>query len=159
MSANIKKLIVSIIICQLAGLIGGLFTSQAIPSWYRALNKPGFTPPNWLFGPVWTLLYLFMGISLYLVWKSDAVGNAKTLAMVFFFIQLGLNVLWSFLFFFLKNPLAGFIEIIVLWIFILITILLFYPLSKTGSLLLIPYIMWVTFASVLNYCLWHLNKV
>ncbi|MCI0470546.1 MAG: tryptophan-rich sensory protein [Candidatus Aminicenantes bacterium] len=158
MSENIKKLIVSIIICQLAGIIGGLFTSQTIPTWYQTIKKPAFTPPNWIFGPVWTLLYLLMGIALYLVWKSAAPGKAKALAVFFFFAQLALNVLWSFLFFFLKNPLAGFIDIIVLWISILVTILLFYPLSKVGSLLLVPYILWVTFASVLNYFLWQLNR-
>lgn len=158
MSDNIKKLIIAIILCQLAGVIGGLFTSHTIPTWYQTIKKPVFNPPNWIFGPVWTLLYLAMGISLYLIWKSDGPGNAKTMAMTVFFIQLGLNILWSFLFFFLKNPLAGFIEIIVLWIFILITILLFYPLSKLGSLLMIPYILWVSFAAVLNYFLWHLNK-
>ncbi len=158
MSENIKKLIVSIIICQLAGIIGGLFTSQTIPTWYQTIKKPAFTPPNWIFGPVWTLLYLLMGIALYLVWKSAAPGKAKALAVFFFFAQLALNVLWSFLFFFLKNPLAGFIDIIVLWISILVTILLFYPLSKVGALLLVPYILWVTFASVLNYFLWQLNR-
>lgn len=158
MSENIKKLIVAIVICQLAGVIGGLFTGSAIPTWYQTIKKPAFNPPNWIFGPVWTLLYLLMGISLYLIWKSGGPGKAKTIAMTVFFVQLALNILWSFLFFFLKNPLAGFIEIIVLWIFILVTILLFYPLSKLGSLLMIPYILWVSFAAVLNYFLWYLNK-
>jgi tryptophan-rich sensory protein len=159
MSENIKKLIVSIIICQLAGIIGGLFTSRNIPTWYQTIKKPGFTPPNWIFGPVWIFLYLLMGIALYLVWKSADPGKTKSLALFFFFAQLVLNVLWSFLFFFLKNPLAGFIDIIVLLISILVTTLLFYPLNKVAALLLVPYILWVTFASVLNYSIWQLNKV
>ncbi len=158
MSEALKKFIISILICQIAGIIGGLFTSPAIPTWYQSLKKPAFNPPNWVFGPVWISLYFLMGIALYLVWKSDIPAKDKNLAMVVFFIQLAFNMAWSFLFFYLQSPLAGFIDIILLWGFILFTILLFYPLHKIAAILLLPYILWVSFAGVLNYFLWILNK-
>lgn len=154
---EILKLAVSIVICQLAGIIGSFFTTPSIPTWYAALKKPPFTPPNWLFAPVWTTLFLLMGISLFLVWrKSGSVPRVRT-ALVIFAAQLALNVLWSILFFGLRSPLAGFVEILVLWIAILLTVLSFYKISPLAGVLLIPYILWVSFAAFLNYHLWRLN--
>lgn len=154
---TILKFIISIIICQLAGLIGSIFTSQSIPTWYASLKKPAFNPPNWLFGPVWTALFLLMGIALFLVWQKGIGFPQVKIALIVFGIQLIFNILWSILFFGLRSPITGFIEIIILWILILLTILVFYPISKTASLLLLPYLLWVSFASILNFSLWRLN--
>ncbi len=154
---NISKFVFSIIFCQLAGIIGSIFTAKNIPLWYAGLVKPSFNPPNWVFGPVWTILYLMMGISFYIVWAYHSNSSVYRPAVIIFLIQLVLNLLWSFLFFGLKNPLAGFIEILILWAAILITIILFFRISKTASILLIPYLLWVSFASVLNYFLYKLN--
>ena len=147
---NIFKLIIALVVCQLAGLIGSLFNMNSIPTWYTTINKPFFNPPNWVFAPVWTTLFVLMGISLYLIWKNK-------LAVRFFIIQLILNILWSALFFGLRSPLLAFIEIIVLWIFILLTIIYSYKTSKTAAYLLIPYIAWVTFAAILNFSIVLLN--
>ncbi|MBN1620727.1 tryptophan-rich sensory protein [candidate division WOR-3 bacterium] len=154
---NLLKLVVSIIMCQLAGIIGSFFTMKNIPSWYSYLNKPSFNPPNWVFGPVWTLLYLMMGISFFIVWAYHSQNPLYRPAITLFIIQLALNLLWSFLFFGLKNPLAGFIEILILWVAILITVIFFFRISKPASILLIPYLLWVSFAAVLNYYLYKLN--
>lgn len=151
---NISKLIISIALCLSAGALGSLFTSSSIPTWYAALQKPAFNPPSWIFGPVWTLLYIMMGIALYLVWTNKK--KSKT-AITIFGIQLALNALWSILFFGLKSPLYAFIDIIALWITILLAIIYFYKTSKTAAYLLIPYILWVSFASVLNFYLMILN--
>jgi tryptophan-rich sensory protein len=150
------KLVISIIICQLAGVLGSVFTMPAIPGWYANLNKPSFSPPNWLFGPVWILLYTLMGISLYLVWSRKGSAGAKT-ALILFAIQLGLNTLWSLIFFGLRLPSAAFLEILVLWLFILLTILKFFPISKVAAYLLILYLLWVSFASLLNFYIFRLN--
>jgi tryptophan-rich sensory protein len=150
------KLIISIVTCQLAGIIGALFTTPAIPTWYATLVKPSFNPPSWLFGPAWTILYILMGISLYLIWTKKTQINKKS-ALIIFSLQLILNSLWSILFFGLKNPLLAFFEIIAMWLVILATIVKFYPISKKASYLLIPYILWVSFASVLNLFIVRLN--
>lgn len=150
------KLIFSIIICQLAGIAGALFTTPSIKGWYQSLNKPSFNPPNWIFGPVWTLLYLLMGISLYLVWNQKNNPKIKT-ALIFFAIQLMLNSLWSIIFFSLHLPSLAFLEIIILLIFIILTIIKFLPISKTAAYLLIPYFLWVSFASILNLAIFKLN--
>lgn len=149
------KLILALVICQAAGLIGSIFTAPAIPRWYASLVKPSFNPPNWVFGPVWITLYVLMGVSLFLVWKQE---DGKTKAAIYvFFLQLALNTLWTPLFFGLEMPLAAFVVIILLWIAILVTILKFYKFSKLASYLLVPYILWVSFAAVLNFFLWFLN--
>lgn len=155
---DIWRLILSIAICQLAGFIGSLFTADAIPTWYASLNKPSFTPPNWLFSPVWIGLFIIMGISLFLVWRerNDSI-HAKP-ALIAFGVQLVLNVFWSIAFFGLKSPAAGLIVIVALWIAIFITILRFRKVSELAGLLLIPYIVWVTFAAILNLSLYHLNS-
>jgi tryptophan-rich sensory protein len=119
------------------------------------LNKPSFSPPNYLFAPVWTALYILMGIALYLVWINGYKKHKK--AIIVFGIQLGLNLLWSILFFGMRNPLLAFIEILLLWSFIVYTIILFYKTSKTAAYLLTPYILWVSFASVLNFFIFYLN--
>ena len=153
---NILKLIASVVISQAAGAIGSLFTVQNIPTWYAGLNKPSFNPPNYLFGPVWISLYFIMGIAFFLVWKKSESHSIKFPA-VLFIAQLVLNALWSILFFGMKNPALGFMEIILLWIFIVLCIIKFYPISKTAAWLLLPYLLWVSFASVLNFKIWMLN--
>lgn len=144
------KVVGIIIGCELVGIIGAIFTVDAIPSWYAGLNKPVFSPPNWVFGPTWTLLYFLMGVSFYLVlkkgWKKKIVRSASK----FFLAQLGLNFLWSPVFFGLKSPLLGLITILAMWILIVITMRKFYPISKSAFYLLIPYVLWVSFATILN---------
>jgi len=142
-----------IIVCFLAGIIGGLFTTTTPGSWYANIIKPSFNPPNWIFAPVWTTLYILMGISLYLAVKHKV--GAKPI--IIFGIQLVLNTLWTIIFFGLQNTLAALLEIILLWIFILWTIKLFYKKSKAAAYLLLPYIIWVTFATVLTIAIYVLN--
>jgi benzodiazapine receptor len=154
---NILKLVASIIVCQIAGLLGSLVTTPAIPTWYETLNKPFFTPPKWIFGPVWTGLYILMGISLFMVWQKRADYPRPKMALVFFFVQLILNALWSIAFFGLRSPLLGLIDIVLLWIAILLTIKSFFKILKMAALLLLPYILWVSFAVLLNSSLWILN--
>jgi len=153
---DILKIAASIILCQLAGFLGSLFTTPAIPTWYATLKKPFFTPPNWIFSPVWISLFILMGISLFFVWRRQGHPQFKK-ALIFFFVQLILNVLWSLAFFGLRSPLLGLIDIILLWIAILVTIKTFFKVSKTAGLLLLPYILWVSFAILLNFSLWILN--
>lgn len=150
MPKKIPRLIFSIGVCLGAGIIGSVFTFSSIPTWYAALNKPSFSPPNWVFGPVWTILYLLMGISLYLVWQKKKVPAV-------FWVQLVLNALWSVIFFGLKNPVLAMLDIAVLWVAIYLTIKSFYPISKIAAYLLLPYLLWVTLASVLNLSIVILN--
>jgi len=157
MSVNIIRLVVSIAICEGAGVLGSLFTTPSVPTWLASLNKPSFNPPNWIFGPVWTFLFFLMGVALYIVWSRGLATRGVKTALLIFGIQLFLNILWSVLFFGLHLPFAAFIEIIFLWLAILASIVTFYRVSATASLLLIPYILWVSFASVLNFYLWRLN--
>jgi len=155
--SKILKLVASILVCQAAGLVGSLFTSPAISSWYATIQKPSFNPPNWVFAPAWTLLFLLMGISLYLVWSKNWQDQEKKKALFVFAFQLLLNILWSILFFGLQSPLYAFIEIIILWLAILFTIISFYKISKPAAYLLLPYILWVSFASILNFSILILN--
>jgi len=152
------KLAACIILCLIAGFIGSLFTTPHIPGWYAGLAKPSFTPPSWLFGPVWTALYILMGISLFLVWRGGLGERRVQLAVGIFIVQLACNVLWSFAFFGRQSPLAGLVVIIVLWILIVITIIASATVSKAAALLLIPYFLWVSFASILNASIWRLNR-
>ena len=156
-SKDILKLIVSLVICQCAGLIGSIFTTAAIPTWYATLEKPPFTPPNWLFAPAWATLYVLMGIAAFLVWRKEVNREGAKLALMIFLIQLVLNALWSVVFFGLESPLAGVIVILVLWVAILFTVLKFFKLSMAAGLLLLPYILWVSFAAILNISIWLLN--
>lgn len=154
---DLWKLPVSLIVCQFAGVLGSLFTTPAIPTWYKTLNKPSFSPPNWIFSPVWISLFVLMGIALFLVWRKQGQPYVKT-ALIFFFAQLILNTLWSIAFFGLKSPLLGLIDIVLLWMAILLTILNFLKVSKVAGWLLLPYLLWVSFATILNYFLWVLNR-
>jgi benzodiazapine receptor len=162
---NWGRLAISIIICEGAGLIGSVFTFSQIPTWYATLNQPSFNPPSWLFGPVWTTLYLLMGVALYLVWpfdsaqeKSAAASRNKRQAMVLFGIQLVLNSLWSIIFFGLHNISAALAEIVVLWIFILLTTVEFHKINRWAGWLLVPYLLWSSFATFLTYSYWILNR-
>jgi len=154
---DILKLVASLLVCQMAGFVGSLFTTPAIPNWYAGLNKPSFTPPNWIFSPVWISLFVLMGISLFLVWRKQDHPFFRV-ALICFSIQLLLNVLWSIAFFGLKSPLLGLIDILLLWIAILLTIYAFFKVSRWAGGLLLPYLLWVSFAAVLNFFLWTLNR-
>lgn len=150
-------LLASIAICFAAAGFGSLFTVPAIAGWYATLNKPAWNPPNWIFGPVWSTLYLLMAIAAWLVWREWGF-KAAGLALTLFALQLCLNALWSYLFFGLHNPALAFIEIILLWLAILATVCAFLKLNTLASVLLLPYILWVTFAAFLNYTIWKLNS-
>jgi tryptophan-rich sensory protein len=151
------RLIFFIGISQLAGIIGSIFTAPAISSWYATLNKPGFAPPNWVFAPAWTILFTLMGIAAFLVYEKDGQKREVRQALAIFFIQLVLNTFWSIIFFGLKSPGLALIEIIILWLAILLTTVRFYRLSRPAGLLLVPYILWVTFAAILNLSIHILN--
>lgn len=153
----IVKLLFSILICQVVGVIGSIFTSSSISTWYPKLVKPAFTPPSWVFAPVWITLYFLMGLSLFLLmvkWKEN--GRVK-ITLYFFAAQLFLNGAWSYLFFGLRNPLYGLIGIILLWVMILLTIITAFNISRFAAMMLIPYLAWVTIATLLNFYIWRLN--
>jgi translocator protein len=159
-TGNIFRLVSSLALCFSAAALGSAFTTSQIPAWYAGLHKPFFNPPNWIFGPVWTILYILMAVAFYLVWnmkvkKSSALFRKN--GMSFFFIQLLCNSLWSIVFFGLHAPLAAFIVIGLLWIFIFLTMHNFIAVSKTAGQLLIPYLAWVSFAAILNFSIVLLN--
>ena len=156
-TGNIFKLIISIIACECAGLIGSVFTTSAISTWYASLQKPFFTPPNWLFAPVWVTLYLLMGIAAFLIWRRGLDNRQVKAALMIFTIQLILNILWSVAFFGLQSPLCGLIVIILLWVAILVTILRFARISSVAAWVMVPYIIWVSLATALNASVWVLN--
>lgn len=151
-------LIIAIVICNLAGLLGSLVTVTGPGSWYAGIAKPAFSPPGFLFAPVWTTLYILMGISLYLIWMEGTGRKDVRIALGVFAIQLVLNGLWTFLFFGLQSPILGLAEILVLWVFIVLTIVLFHRIRKTTAYLLVPYLLWVSFAAFLTYTIWTLNS-
>jgi tryptophan-rich sensory protein len=152
------KLVTSIAVCLGAGFVGSLFTTPNIPTWYAHLQKPPFAPPNWLFGPVWTLLFILMGIAFALIWRKYGVTQGVTTALILFFIQLFFNVLWSAAFFGMRSPLLGFIDIIILLILIFVTTRYFYRVTPLSGYLLIPYALWVSFATLLNISILVLNR-
>lgn len=152
---NTFKLIISIILPQLIGGVGALVTISSVGSWYQTIEKPFFTPPSWVFGPAWTTLYLLMGIALFLIWKSD--HPSKKTALWLFGIQLVLNGIWSPAFFGLESPILGLVVIVPLWILIVVCIKVFFPIHKTASYLMVPYLLWVSFATALNAGIWYLN--
>ncbi len=154
---NSIKFIIAIIAPVAVGAVSGFFTVTEIPVWYQTISKPGWNPPNWIFGPVWTTLYVLMGIALFLVWKSEADAIIKKTAIALFISQLILNFFWSFIFFNQHQIGWALVEIIGMWIFILLTIFAFAKVSKTAAWLLVPYISWVSFATILNYTIWKLN--
>jgi benzodiazapine receptor len=148
----------SVILCELAGVVGALFTAPSIAGWYAGLAKPTFSPPNWLFGPVWTALYALMGVSAYLIYDKGIKRNPVKKALTVFAGQLFLNALWPIVFFGAHMILGGLVVIILLWAVILVSIFLFFRISKTAAVLLIPYLLWVSFATVLNISLALLNR-
>jgi tryptophan-rich sensory protein len=154
---NIAKLVISIVVCQCAGIVGSVFTTPAIPTWYAALEKPVFTPPNWLFAPAWITLYLLMGIAASLIWRAGLENRRVRTALIIFLVQLVLNSLWSVIFFGMQSPFYGVIVIIILWLAILLTILKFARIAAAAAWLMVPYILWVSFASALNIAVWLLN--
>jgi len=154
---NIVKLIIAIAIPVAVGAASGFFTVTGVGSWYQTINKPSWNPPGWIFGPVWTSLYVMMGIALYLVWKSDAGVVLKKAAISLFTVQMALNFFWSLIFFNQHQIGWALVEIIALWFFILLTIFAFAQVNKTAAWLLVPYISWVSFATILNYTIWKLN--
>lgn len=147
----------SLVICFGAALFGSLLTAPALPNWYAGLQKPFFNPPNWIFAPVWTTLYFMMGIAFFLVIRERLNQNSRP-ATRLFISQLGLNVVWSFAFFYLHFPLLAFAVIILLWLAILMTIIEFYKISRPAAWLLIPYLLWVSFAAILNFAVWKINS-
>jgi len=154
---DIARFFVSIFICQFAGILGSIFTTPEIPTWYASLKKPPFTPPSWVFAPVWVTLFTLMGMSLYAVWRKRLGRHDVRRAVTFFGIQLALNILWSVVFFGMRSPLYGFVIIVLLWVTLLATIVMFYKISKTAGVLLIPYFLWGSFASILNLSILVLN--
>ncbi len=177
---NILKFIIAVVVSELAGTIGAIFTKPSIPTWYASLVKPALNPPSWVFGPVWTALYFLIGVSFYLVWarnwkvvhpiliRTKKAWNPwserlwrgdlqKVNVISIFAVQYVLNVAWSFVFFGLHQPLIAFFVILALWFSILYTIVNFYRISKPAAYLLLPYILWVSFAVYLNYAIWALN--
>lgn len=157
MKINYQKLIVSLLICLVAGFIGSFFTTPAIGSWYVTLVKPEFNPPNWIFAPVWTTLFILMGIALYLVWQAGLKKSNIKMAFRFFIVHLGFNTLWSILFFGLKSSFWALVDIALLWLMIVFLVYCFYRIHKLAAWLLIPYLLWVSFATILNYSIWLLN--
>lgn len=152
------KLVVCLALTFSAALLGSLFTRNAISDWYANLNKPSFNPPGWLFGPVWTALYVLMAVSAAIVWHKGLDKAAVRIALALFLLQLILNGLWTPLFFGLRMPLVAFIEIVLLWASIGLTILAFARVSLAAAVLLLPYILWTSFAAVLNLSIWLLNR-
>lgn len=154
---ELLKLVGAIAICQAAGVVGSLFTVSAIPAWYAMLEKPVFSPPNWIFGPVWIILYTLMGIALYLVARKGLEKKEVKVAIAIFLAHLAVNASWSIVFFGLRNPLYGLIDISLLLLMIAAVMMLFWKVSRGAVYLLIPYLLWVLFASALNFSIWQLN--
>lgn len=153
------KIVIALMICLMVGYSASVVTRPSVATWYPTLIKPIFNPPNWIFMPVWTLLYILMAVAAGLVW--DSIKEQKEtvkIALGFFLIQLTLNAIWSYLFFELKNPMLALIEIVLLWLMIYETYLKFVKINKVAGYLLIPYMAWVAFAGVLNASIWWLNK-
>jgi translocator protein len=158
LSPTLSRLFVCVGAVLLASSIGSFATVRAIPTWYKGLAKPSFNPPEWLFGPAWTVLYLMMAVAAWLIWKQGIGAAGVKLALVVFLAQLILNSLWSILFFGLRSPRAGLVEIVVLWLAILVTIILFFRVSVPAGVMLLPYIAWVSFAAILNAAILRLNR-
>ena len=157
-TADIVKLIVSIVACEGAGGIGSVFTRKAIATWYATLKKPAFTPPNSVFGPIWITLYALMGVAVFTVWREGLAQEGVEIAFIVFWVQLVLNILWSAIFFGRRSPLGGMIVILLLWAAIIVTIIRFFAVSNVAGGLLIPYLVWVSIAANLNVRIWLLNR-
>jgi len=150
---DVFGLIAFVVLCFGVASLGGIATRPAIPEWYAALRKPSWTPPNWVFGPVWTILYALMAVAGWRVWRG---GRARPAALVFF-LQLALNGAWSWLFFGLRRPDLGLLGITLLWLAIVATMIAFWRVSRKASLLFVPYLAWVSFAAALNFAIWRIN--
>lgn len=156
---KILRISVVVMTCLVVGYLSGMVTRESITTWYPTLVKPVFNPPNWLFAPVWTILYLMMGLAGGLVWnKIETDEKNVKLAFKYFIIQLALNAVWSFIFFYLHNPFLAFVEIVLLWLMIYEVYNQFKRIDKNAGLLFIPYLLWVSFAGVLNFSIWWLNR-
>ncbi|MRX37686.1 tryptophan-rich sensory protein [Flavobacterium sp. LC2016-23] len=156
---KIAKIAIALIVCLMVGYSSSLVTRPSVETWYPTILKPSFNPPNWIFMPVWTLLYVLMAVAAGLVWDEIKKQNQEVKkALGFFVVQLILNAIWSYLFFGLKNPMLALIEIVLLWLMIYETYLKFLKINKTAGYLLIPYIAWVSFAGILNASIWWLNR-
>jgi tryptophan-rich sensory protein len=155
-SGKLMRAALFVVVCELAGVLGSVFAIPAIPTWYAALNKPWFTPPGWVFGPVWIILYALMGIAAYWVWESKK-GRLVPFAKAAFCWQLSFNLYWSLEFFGIKSIRNGLLDILALWVTLAITIVLFWKISRKAALILVPYIIWVSIATALNFYVWKLN--
>lgn len=156
---KVVKIVIALVICLMVGYSASVVTRPSVESWYPTLVKPAFNPPNWIFMPVWTLLYILMAVAAGLVWDKIKEQNQEVkVALGFFLIQLTLNAIWSYIFFGLKNPMLALIEIALLWLMIYETYLKFTKINKTAGYLLIPYMAWVAFAGILNASIWWLNR-
>ena len=157
MNRKLLKIIISVVICLLAGAIGAAATKTSVNTWYLTINKPSFNPPNWVFSPVWTILFILMGVAAGIVWNRGFYHKWVKIALYHFGFQLLLNISWSLVFFGLNEILGALIVIIALFVLLLFTFKWFKVVNTTAAYLLIPYIIWVGFASVLNFCIWQLN--
>lgn len=156
---KISRIAIVVFVCLIVGYVSGMVTRASITTWYPTLVKPSFNPPNWIFAPVWTSLYIMMGIAAGLIWNQITTHKeAVTKALQFFVIQLVLNALWSYLFFGLHNLMLATIEVVLLWLMIFETYTQFVKINKTASNLMLPYLAWVSFASVLTASIWWLNR-
>lgn len=156
---KILRIATVIMTCLAVGYISSIVTRENIPTWYALINKPFFTPPNWVFAPVWTLLYIMIGFAAGSVWNKIDTDEANVKkAFLFFLIQLALNALWSYLFFGLRNPMLASFEIILLWLMIYETYVQFKKIDKVSGYLLLPYLAWVCFATILTFSIWYLNR-
>lgn len=156
--SSVWKFIIAIILCEGIGISSGLLASANNNIWFDTLNKPTWNPPAYLFGPVWTTLYLLMGISLGIVWNNKATEINKRNAYFLFALQLFLNFLWSIFFFNFHSPALALVDIILMVVTIIFTIFCFSNFSKSAAWLLVPYIAWVSFAMILNFTIWNLNR-
>jgi translocator protein len=157
MAKEILEVVGAVVVCQLAGVFGSFYTRAKIPGWYKTLKKPSFNPPNWIFAPVWIVLYTLMGLALYRIWAMPDSASGRPAALIFFFTQLLLNALWSYIFFGMEELRHAFKEILALWVFIVLSIQAFAALDVLAAWLLAPYLAWVTFAAVLNFSIARLN--
>lgn len=156
---KITRILTMVVTCLAIGYLSGMVTRSAIVTWYPTLVKPSFNPPNWVFAPVWSMLFIMMGVAAGLVWnRLEFEKEIVKKALIFFAIQLALNALWSYLFFGLHNPMLAGLEIIVLWLMIYETYVQFAKINKIAGYLFIPYLAWVSFAAVLNGSIWWLNR-
>ncbi len=157
-AGDIIKLVICIVACEGAGAVGAVFTTPAITRWYKNLKKPSFTPPNSVFAPVWITLYLLMAVSVFFVWRTGFEQAGVLVGFIIFWVQLIVNILWSYVFFGRKSLLGGLVVIVILWFLILANIIVFFRISIVSGALLIPYIVWVSIASNLNFQVWRLNR-